>query len=189
MAAEFAKAYRREKNASKEIGAELRALPGVHHPIFKGKPVNHDPRERFVAEYMARAGRYNVFHAFYRELVQALYEQGASPYVFCVNVDAVIAALLLALLWPDYQAGRLTRARPRDSGVHRIPLRPDDRVGGGDRRPPEPRPEHGYPDARLGLRVRGVMDGAQLPPQAGRRSAPSPCRPTPTRPATSSAAG
>ena len=108
MAAEFAKAYRREKKASKEVGAELRALPGVHHPIFKGKPVNHDPRERFVAEYMARDGRYNVFHAFYRELVQALYEQGASPYVFCVNVDAVIAALLLALLWPDYQAGRLS---------------------------------------------------------------------------------
>jgi hypothetical protein len=108
MATDFAKAYRREKKASKEVGAELRALPGVHHPIFKGKPVNHDPRERFVAEYMARAGRYNVFHAFYRELVQALYAQGASPYVFCVNVDAVIAALLLALLWPDYQAGRLT---------------------------------------------------------------------------------
>ena len=108
MAVEFARAYRREKKASKEVGAELRALPGVHHPIFKGKPVNHDPRERFVAEYMAKAGRYNVFHAFYRELVQALYEQGASPYVFCVNVDAVIAALLLALLWPDYQAGRLS---------------------------------------------------------------------------------
>jgi hypothetical protein len=108
MATEFAKAYRREKKASKEIGAELRALPGVHHPIFKGKPVNHDPRERFVAEFMARQGRYNVFHAFYRELVQALFEQGASPYVFCVNVDAVIAALMLALLWPDYQAGRLS---------------------------------------------------------------------------------
>ena len=75
---------------------------------FKGKPVNLDPRERFVAEYLQRAGRYNVFHTFYRELVQALHEQGASPYVFCVNVDAVIAALLLALLWPDYQAGRLT---------------------------------------------------------------------------------
>jgi succinyl-CoA synthetase alpha subunit len=107
MATEFAKNYRREKKASKELGAELQALPGVHHPIFKGKPVNFDPRERFVAEFMARNGRYNVFHAFYRELVQALYEQGASPYVFCVNVDAVIAALLLALLWPDYQAGRL----------------------------------------------------------------------------------
>lgn len=108
MATEFARGYRREKTASKEIGAELRALPGVHHPIFKGKPVNFDPRERFVAEYMARAGRYNVFHAFYRELVQALHQEGASPYVFCVNVDAVIAALLLALLWPDYQAGRLS---------------------------------------------------------------------------------
>ncbi|TPE44605.1 CoA-binding protein [Amaricoccus solimangrovi] len=108
MATEFARAYRREKKASKEAGAELRALPGVHHPVFKGKPVNFDPRERFVAEYLARAGKYNIFHAFYRELVQALYEQGASPYVFCVNVDAVIAALLLALLWPDYQAGRLS---------------------------------------------------------------------------------
>ncbi|MFO1143203.1 MAG: hypothetical protein U1E59_12555 [Amaricoccus sp.] len=108
MARDFARGYRREKRASKEVGAELRALPGVHHPIFKGKPVNHDPRERFVAEYMARAGRYNVFHAFYRELVLALHEEGASPYVFCVNVDAVIAALLLALLWPDYRAGRLS---------------------------------------------------------------------------------
>jgi len=108
MATAFAKAYRREKKASKEAGAELRALPGVHHPIFKGKPVNFDPRERFVAEYMAKAGRYNVFHAFYRELVLALHEEGASPYVFCVNVDAVIAALLLALLWPDYQSGRLS---------------------------------------------------------------------------------
>jgi hypothetical protein len=49
-----------------------------------------------------------VFHAFYVELVQALYESGATPYVFCVNVDAVIAALLLALLWPDYKAGTLT---------------------------------------------------------------------------------
>ena len=108
MATAFAKAYRQEKKAAKELGRELRALPGVHHPVFKGKPVNYDPRERFIAEYMAGHGRYNVFHAFYRELVQALYEQGASPYVFCVNVDAVIAALLLALLWPDYQAGRLS---------------------------------------------------------------------------------
>jgi succinyl-CoA synthetase alpha subunit len=108
MATAFAKHYRAEKRAAKELGAELRALPGVHHPVFKGKPVNHDPRERFVAEFMARRGRYNVFHAFYRELVQALYAEGASPYVFCVNVDAVIAALLLALLWRDHRAGRLS---------------------------------------------------------------------------------
>ena len=109
MAKRFAEAYREEKTQAKESGAsEPRALPGVHHPIFKGKPVNYDPRERFIADYMARRGDYNVFHAYYRELVQALYDAGASRYVFCVNVDAVIAALLLAVLWKDYKSGALT---------------------------------------------------------------------------------
>ncbi len=108
MATAFAKAYKAEKRAGKESGTEPRALPGVHHPVFKGKPVNHDPRERFIARFMAERGDYNVFHAFYRELAQALYDVGATPYVFCVNVDAVIAALLLALLWTDHRSGRLT---------------------------------------------------------------------------------
>ena len=108
MAVDFARRFKAEKRRAKELGIETRALPGVHHPVFRGKPVNHDPRERFIAEYMARHESYNVFHAFYRELVQALYDEGASPYVFCVNVDAVIAALLLALLWEDYRTGRLT---------------------------------------------------------------------------------
>ena len=54
--------------------------------------------------------------------------QGASPYVFCVNVDAVIAALLLALLWKDYKSRRAQRARSRDGGLHGVPLRPDDRL-------------------------------------------------------------
>ena len=109
MARDFATRYKSGKRAAKEQGTEIRALPGVHHPIFKGKPVNHDPRERFIAEFMEGRGHYNVFHAFYRELVQQLYEVGATPYVFCVNVDAVIAALMLALLWEDYQSGQLTR--------------------------------------------------------------------------------
>ncbi len=109
MARAFAESYREQKTQSRERGTlELRALPGVHHPVFRGKPVNYDPRERFIAEFMTRHGDYNIFHAFYRELVQALYDAGASPYVFCVNVDAVIAALLLALLWRDYRAGQLT---------------------------------------------------------------------------------
>ena len=41
---------------------------------------------------MEKRGDYNGFHAFYRELVQALYDTGATRYVFCVNVNAVIAA-------------------------------------------------------------------------------------------------
>ena len=107
MATAFAKGYKTEKRLARELGQELRALPGVHHPVFKGKPVNHDPRERFIASFMAERGDYNVFHAFYRELAQVLYDVGATPYVFCVNVDAVIAALLLAILWKDYKAGKL----------------------------------------------------------------------------------
>lgn len=108
MAADFARQYKAEKAQAKELGREVRALPGVHHPVFKGKPVNHDPRERFIAEFMEQRGDYNIFHTFYRELVQALYDAGASRYVFCVNVDAVIAALLLALLWQDHRSGRLS---------------------------------------------------------------------------------
>ena len=52
-------------------------------------------------------GAYNIFHDYYCKLVQSLYEVGASRYVFCVNVDAVIAALLLALLCKDYKTGAL----------------------------------------------------------------------------------
>jgi citrate synthase len=108
MATKFAETYQAEKSQAHEEGlGGPRALPGVHHPIFKGKPVNYDPRERFIAEFMQRRGEYNVFHAFYRELVQALYDTGASRYVFCVNIDAVIAALLLAILWKDYKSGVL----------------------------------------------------------------------------------
>lgn len=107
MAASFAKQYKAEKAAAKEIGGNVRALPGVHHPVFRDQPVNYDPRERFIAKFMEERGDYNVFHDYYREVVQALFDVGASRYVFCVNVDAIIAALLLALLWKDYKSGVL----------------------------------------------------------------------------------
>ncbi|MGD9669929.1 MAG: CoA-binding protein [Hyphomicrobiaceae bacterium] len=110
MALRYAENYLIEKTQLRELGRPSRSLPGVHHPVFRGKAINYDPRERFIAEEMERSGSYNVFHAFYRELVRALYEVGASPYVFCVNVDAIIAALLLALLWKDYKSGTLREA-------------------------------------------------------------------------------
>ena len=44
-----------------------RKLPGVNHPVFKDKPVNHDPREVFIARAVRERGEYNVFHAFYRD--------------------------------------------------------------------------------------------------------------------------
>ncbi len=161
MATEFARAYKREKVEGREHGAgEPRALPGVHHPVFKGKPVNHDPRERFIAKVMEERGDYNVFHDFYRHLVQALYDEGVSPYVFCVNVDAVIAALLLGLLWQDFRNGAAERARSRERRVHGIPVRPHDWLRRRNRRPPQPRPQHGHAHAGLGMRLRHLSRGA-----------------------------
>jgi succinyl-CoA synthetase alpha subunit len=106
MAVAFVERYKSRKQQEGVAGPD--PLPGVHHPIFRGKPINFDPRERLIAEFIAERGDYNVFHAFYRELVQALYACGVSPYVFCVNVDAVIAALLLGILWRDYRCGALS---------------------------------------------------------------------------------
>lgn len=109
MATSFALAYRDERSAAKERGvAELRAIPGVNHPLFRGETVNYDPRERFIAELQEDRGEFNIFHAYYLELVRALYECGVTRTQFCVNVDAVIAALLLKMLWPDYCSGKLS---------------------------------------------------------------------------------
>lgn len=109
MALAFARAFKDRKRQAKEQGLSLPgSIPGVHHPVFRGQAVNYDPRERFIAALLERRAEYNVFHAFYLELVAALHDVGASPYVFCVNIDAVIASMLLALLWEDYRAGRLS---------------------------------------------------------------------------------
>jgi hypothetical protein len=42
-----------------------------------------------------------------RKPAWVLYEVGAPPFDFCLNVGAAIAALLLALRWKDYKAGAL----------------------------------------------------------------------------------
>ena len=52
----------------------IQKISGVNHPVFKDKPVNHDPREVFIRELLAGRGEYNVFHEFYRTLVQTLFD-------------------------------------------------------------------------------------------------------------------
>lgn len=108
MATRFALAYKQEKAQRRETAAEgARAIPGINHPVFRGKPVNTDPREAFVARLMKERGERNLFHDWYRALAQALHAQGVTSNVFCVNVDGVIAAWLLKLLWQPYRAGAL----------------------------------------------------------------------------------
>lgn len=106
LAALYATEYARYRSQRKSAGpAATRKIPGVNHPVFKDRSVNHDPREVFVHDLFVRRGEYNVFHEYYRALVQALFDAGASRNVYCVNVDAVIAALLLKLTWRRYLAG------------------------------------------------------------------------------------
>lgn len=101
-------AYKRQRKS--EGSLDIAKLPGVNHPVFKDKPVNYDPREVFIAKLFEQRGEANAFHAFYRELVQALFDAGVSSTVYCVNVDAVIAALLLKMLWRPLSEGEIARS-------------------------------------------------------------------------------
>jgi hypothetical protein len=110
MARACARQYLEHKQHHRDEGlGDGAKLPGIHHPVFKGKPVNHDPRERYVARLNAQRGSYNIFHAFYLELVKALFDIGATKTVCCVNIDAVIAATLLKMMWTQIGQGSLTR--------------------------------------------------------------------------------
>ena len=109
MAEQFATAYGEEKTQAKESGRErTRAIAGLNHPVFRNKPVNKDPREVFIHELFAARGEYNVFHEYYHALARALFETGVTRNVFCVNIDGVIGALLLKMLWPRYRAGNFS---------------------------------------------------------------------------------
>jgi succinyl-CoA synthetase alpha subunit len=105
----MARRYAEEYAQAKKARRDLRKIPGVHHPVFRDKPVNVDPREEHVRLLLESRGEYNVFHEFYRALVEALFEAGVSSTVYCVNIDAVIAALLLKVLWKSHRSGACTQ--------------------------------------------------------------------------------
>jgi len=99
----YADKYNKYKAEQKAIGnIEYAKIPCVNHPVFKGKPVNYDPRERFVSSLFEEKGIYNVFLDFYGKLVTSLFENKVTTNVYCVNVDAVIAVILLKMLWKPF---------------------------------------------------------------------------------------
>lgn len=109
MAMDYAKEYKAYKTKAKAEGnLSYAKIPCVNHPVFKDKDVNYDPRELFVSDLFKKRGNYNVFLEFYHELVQALFKTGVSAKVYCVNVDAVIAVILLRLLWTPYANGEIS---------------------------------------------------------------------------------
>ncbi|MGN7612560.1 CoA-binding protein [Magnetococcales bacterium HHB-1] len=109
MALEYAKSYLAYKTKAKAEGnINYAKIPCINHPVFKGKDVNFDPREVFVHELFKDRGDYNIFQEFYHELVHALFKAGVSRNVYCVNVDAVIAVILLKMLWKPYNEGTVS---------------------------------------------------------------------------------
>ncbi len=116
MAADYAKEYKAYKIKAKAEGnLSYAKIPCVNHPVFKGKEVNYDPREVFVNNLLKERGAYNVFHEFYHELVQALAKYGVSRNVYCVNIDAVIAVILLKMLWRPFKEGKISDRAMEDA--------------------------------------------------------------------------
>jgi hypothetical protein len=109
LAAKYVQEYARYKAGQKTSGnLDISKIPGVNHPVFKDRPVNTDPREVYVRSVFRERGEYNVFHDDYHALVQELFDAGVSKNVYCVNIDAVIAALLLKILWRPFNSGALS---------------------------------------------------------------------------------
>ncbi len=99
-----------KQKAKAEGKTSYRRIPCINHPVFKGNPVNIDPREDYIYHHFKQLKIDNIFWEFYHELVKSLYEAGVSSNVYCVNIDAVIAVISLKLMWPDYQKDRITKA-------------------------------------------------------------------------------
>ncbi len=70
--------------------------------------MNIDPREDYVKGLFEGKKIHNVFLEFYHELVEKLFEVGVSRNIYCVNIDAVIAVILLKMLWKPLKDGSLT---------------------------------------------------------------------------------
>jgi hypothetical protein len=109
LAARYVADYASYKSSKRSAGSlDIQKIPGINHPVFRNKPVNYDPREVWIHDLVTQRGEYNVFHEYYHELVEALFKGGVSRNVYCVNIDAVISAMLLKVLWPRYRSGQLS---------------------------------------------------------------------------------
>ncbi len=108
MALEYSKKYKDYKATQKAVGnLEYAKVPCINHPIFKGKDVNFDPREEFVRKLFKDKGINNVFLDYYHSIVNAMFKAKVSKNVYCVNIDAVIAVILLKMVWGEYKEGKL----------------------------------------------------------------------------------
>jgi len=114
LAHQVAERFRKHKAAAKESGLEYERIPCLGHPVFRGRPVNLDPREQAVSRAIETRGAYNVFLDFYHRLARALHEVGVANSVWAVNVDAAVACVWLGVCWPHLKEKRMTLQRAGD---------------------------------------------------------------------------
>ena len=114
MARTEAERFRKVKAGAKEAGVDYERIPCLGHPVFNAEPVNYDPRERAISEYLTAEGIRNVFLDFYHHLARAFYEAGVASKVWAVNLDAAIAAVWLGIAWPRLREGSMTFERAAD---------------------------------------------------------------------------
>lgn len=110
--------YIAHKKKMKAAGKTYGRVPGINHPVFKGKPINVDPREDFIYKSFKKAGITNLFWDFYKEFVQALFKNKGAKNVYCVNIDGVIAAISFKLLWKLYHTKKVNQKEMQKIGFN-----------------------------------------------------------------------
>jgi succinyl-CoA synthetase alpha subunit len=106
--------FKQRKQKAKEAGISYERIPCLGHPVFRNEPVNYDPREQVIDRYISESGKTNIFLEFYHVLVHALKENGCTPRVLAVNLDAAIACVWLGICWQPLRSGKITLSRTRD---------------------------------------------------------------------------
>jgi len=102
------------RSAAKEAGTDYERIPCLGHPVFKDNPVNYDPREKVIIDYLDKEGRCNVFLNFYHMLAHRIKEIGIARNVWAVNLDAAIAAVILGVCWKQLKQKQITLRRVCD---------------------------------------------------------------------------
>ncbi|UCF16302.1 MAG: hypothetical protein JSW59_02360 [Phycisphaerales bacterium] len=109
-----AERFSKVRSAAKETSTSYERIPCLGHPVFRDKPVNYDPRERVIAEYLENKGLGNVFLQFYHMLAFRLKEIGIARNVWAVNLDGAIASVVLAVCWKQLMDKHITLRRVCD---------------------------------------------------------------------------
>ncbi|KPJ89657.1 MAG: hypothetical protein AMS17_00925 [Spirochaetes bacterium DG_61] len=106
--------FKVRKTQAKEAGIEYERIPCLGHPVYRNDPVNYDPREQVIYQFIKDSGKTNIFLDFYHELVQFLKDNGCTNKVLAVNLDAAIACVWLGICWRKIREKQMTVSRAFD---------------------------------------------------------------------------